>query len=219
MLVLALTLFASHTTWESKAAFEAWTRSEEFRKAHANAGIKRDIYRGPPQLEFFEDALAAERRVIVPELPGHGGSAPLPVMFWIYGGGFSEGSSAVAVYNGANLARNGVVVVTFNYRVGPLGMLAYPALTEESEHHSSGNYGLLDQIAALNWVHRNIAAFGGDPSNVTIFGQSAGAGAVRVSERADADPSVRMSKTSGPRGSSRCVLLVFAYGMASAAGE
>jgi len=107
-------------------------------------------------------------------------SKQMPVMVWIYGGGYSEGSSEVAVYNGANLARNGVVVVTFNYRVGPLGFLAYPALTEESRHHSSGNYGLLDQIAALNWVHQNIAAFGGDSSNVTIFGQSAGAGSVGI---------------------------------------
>ena len=97
------------------------------------------------------------------------------VMVYIYGGGFNEGSGGVAVYNGANLARKGVVVVTFNYRVGALGFLAYPALTQESPHHSSGNYGLLDQIAALQWVHANIAAFGGDPSRVTIFGQSAGA--------------------------------------------
>jgi para-nitrobenzyl esterase len=97
------------------------------------------------------------------------------VMVYIYGGGFTEGSSQVAVYNGANLAREGVVMVTLNYRVGALGFLAYPALTAESAHHSSGNYGLLDQIAALRWVHRNIAAFGGDPANVTIFGQSAGA--------------------------------------------
>jgi para-nitrobenzyl esterase len=107
-------------------------------------------------------------------------SKKMPVMVWIYGGGYSEGSSEVAVYNGANLARNGVVVVTFNYRVGPLGFLAYRALTEESRYHSSGNYGLLDQIAALDWVHQNIAAFGGDPSNVTIFGQSAGAGSVGI---------------------------------------
>ena len=97
------------------------------------------------------------------------------VMVYIYGGGFNEGSGEVAVYNGANLARKGVVVVTFNYRVGALGFLAYPALTQESPNRSSGNYGLLDQIAALKWVHANIAAFGGDPARVTIFGQSAGA--------------------------------------------
>lgn len=97
------------------------------------------------------------------------------VMVFIYGGGFNEGSSSVAVYNGSELAKKGVVVVTLNYRVGPFGFLVYPDLTKESEHHSSGNYGLLDQIAALEWVHRNIAAFGGDPHRVTIFGQSAGA--------------------------------------------
>jgi para-nitrobenzyl esterase len=103
------------------------------------------------------------------------GNARLPVMFWIYGGGFNEGSSSVAVYDGTELAKKGVIVVSVNYRVGPLGFLTHPELTKESEHHSSGNYGLLDQIAALQWVHTNIAAFGGDPSQVTIFGQSAGA--------------------------------------------
>lgn len=97
-----------------------------------------------------------------------------PVMFFIYGGGFTEGSGAVAVYDGAALARKGVIVVNANYRVGPLGFMVHPELTKESEHHSSGNYGLLDQIAALQWIQRNIAAFGGDPANVTIFGQSAG---------------------------------------------
>jgi para-nitrobenzyl esterase len=102
-------------------------------------------------------------------------NARLPVMVWIYGGAFNEGSSSVAVYDGAELARKGVIVVTVNYRVGPLGFLTHPELTKESEHHSSGNYGLLDQIAALRWVRNNIAAFGGDPNQVTIFGQSAGA--------------------------------------------
>jgi len=102
-------------------------------------------------------------------------SAKHPVMFWIYGGAFAEGSSSVAVYDGAELAKKGVVVVTANYRVGPLGFLAHPELTRESGQSSSGNYGLLDQIAALRWVQKNIAAFGGDPSQVTIFGQSAGA--------------------------------------------
>jgi para-nitrobenzyl esterase len=97
------------------------------------------------------------------------------VMVFIYGGGFNEGSSSVPVYTGAELARKGAVVVTLNYRVGPLGFLVYPELTKESPHHSSGNYGLLDQIAALKWVQRNIAAFGGDPNRVMIFGQSAGA--------------------------------------------
>ncbi len=99
----------------------------------------------------------------------------VPVMLWIYGGGFNEGSSSVAVYDGTELAKKGVIVVSVNYRVGPLGFLTHPELTKESEHRSSGNYGLLDQIAALRWVRDNIAAFGGDPNQVTIFGQSAGA--------------------------------------------
>ena len=102
----------------------------------------------------------------------------LPVMVWIYGGGFTSGAGSVEIYNGAALAHKGVVLVSANYRVGAFGFFAYPGLTRESPHHSSGNYGLLDQIAALQWVQRNIAAFGGDPHQVTIFGQSAGAGSV-----------------------------------------
>jgi para-nitrobenzyl esterase len=98
-----------------------------------------------------------------------------PVMVYMYGGGFNEGAGSVAVYDGTELAKRGVVIVNMNYRVGPLGFLVYPELTKESEHNSSGNYGLLDQIAALEWVHKNIAEFGGDPERVTIFGQSAGA--------------------------------------------
>lgn len=101
-----------------------------------------------------------------------------PVMVWIYGGGFTSGAGSVAIYDGAALAREGVVVVNCNYRVGAFGFLAYPGLTDQSPHHSSGNYALLDQIAALKWVKENIAAFGGDPHQVTIFGQSAGAASV-----------------------------------------
>ena len=97
------------------------------------------------------------------------------VMVFLHGGGFGGGSGAIAVYNGAELSKKGVVVVTLNYRVGALGFLVHPDLTKESEHHSSGNYGLLDQIAALQWIKQNISAFGGDPARVTIFGQSAGA--------------------------------------------
>ncbi len=101
--------------------------------------------------------------------------APSAVMVFIYGGGFMNGSAAMPLYWGDQLARKGVVVVTFGYRVGPLGFLAASALSKESADHTSGNYGLLDQIAALQWVKRNIGAFGGDPGRVTVFGQSAGA--------------------------------------------
>ena len=97
----------------------------------------------------------------------------LPVMVWIYGGAFSEGGSSG--FNGEHLVRKGIILVTLNYRVGPLAFLAHPQLSAESPHHVSGNYGLLDQIAGLQWVQKNIAAFGGDPKHVTIFGESAGA--------------------------------------------
>lgn len=97
-----------------------------------------------------------------------------PVFFWIYGGALWGGASRDALYDGARLAEHGLVVVSINYRLGVLGWLALPALSAESPQGISGNYGLLDQIAALKWVHRNIATFGGDPSNVTIAGESAG---------------------------------------------
>jgi len=101
-----------------------------------------------------------------------------PVLVFIHGGGFGGGSGSIVVYNGAKLAKKGAVVVNMNYRLGAFGFLVHPELTKESEHHSSGNYGLLDMIAALQWVKQNIAAFGGDAARVTIFGQSAGAIAV-----------------------------------------
>ena len=102
----------------------------------------------------------------------------VPVMVWIHGGGLFVGDGSTAAYDGAALARRGVVVVTINYRLGALGYLAHPLLREESAHGASGNYGLLDQVAALEWVQRNIAAFGGDPDRVTIFGESAGSWSV-----------------------------------------
>ena len=98
-----------------------------------------------------------------------------PVFFWIYGGALWGGSSRDRLYDGARLAEHGVIVVSINYRLGVLGWLAHPQLSAESPQGISGNYGLLDQIAALRWVRRNITAFGGDPANVTIAGESAGA--------------------------------------------
>ena len=98
----------------------------------------------------------------------------MPVMVWIYGGAFVGGASSDPLYDGATLARHGIIVVTINYRLGVLGWLAHPQLSAASPRHVSGNYGLLDQILALKWVHRNIAAFGGDPNKVTIAGESAG---------------------------------------------
>jgi para-nitrobenzyl esterase len=112
--------------------------------------------------------------------PAKTSRARLPVMVWIYGGGFSNGSASMPLYWGDQLARRGVVVVTVAYRVGPFGFLAHPELTRESGRGASGNYGLMDQIAALHWVQRNIAGFGGDPHRVTISGQSAGATSVSL---------------------------------------
>lgn len=97
-----------------------------------------------------------------------------PVLVWIYGGGFSSGGSACPIYDGEELARKGVVLVSLNYRVGVMGFFSHPELSKENSNNASGNYGLLDQIAALKWVQKNISGFGGDPSNVTIAGQSAG---------------------------------------------
>ncbi len=104
----------------------------------------------------------------------------IPVLVWIYGGGFGFGATSDPNYSGEKLAQKGVVVVSIAYRVGPLGFLAHPQLSAENPQHVSGNYGLLDMIAGLNWVQQNIAAFGGDPSKVTIFGESAGGIAVSM---------------------------------------
>jgi para-nitrobenzyl esterase len=129
-----------------------------------------------PPRELREDAVSgfSEDCLYLNVWKPAGTPQKLPVMVWIYGGGFNQGSTAIPLYGGEELARHGVVVVSLSYRVGPLGFLAHPALSAESPRHVSGNYGLLDQIAGLKWVVRNISAFGGDPRRVTIFGESAG---------------------------------------------
>jgi para-nitrobenzyl esterase len=101
-----------------------------------------------------------------------------PVMVYFFGGAFTEGAGSIPLYDGDALAKKGAVVVTMNYRLGPFGFFAHPALTADSPHKASGNYGLADMVASLRWVKSNIAAFGGDPGNVTVFGQSAGAMAI-----------------------------------------
>ena len=106
--------------------------------------------------------------------PASSASDRLPVMVWIHGSGLKDGAGTEPRYDGESLERKGVIVVTINYRLGVLGFLSHPELTRESPHHASGNYGFLDQVQALRWVHQNIAAFGGNPDKVTIFGQSGG---------------------------------------------
>ena len=112
--------------------------------------------------------------------PAQSADERLPVMVFFYGGAFMDVAGSMPLYNGTTLAQKGVIVVTPNYRLGALGFLAHPQLDAESPHNASGNYGIMDQQAALQWVQRNIDTFGGDPSRVTIFGQSAGAESVLV---------------------------------------
>jgi para-nitrobenzyl esterase len=112
--------------------------------------------------------------------PARSAGEKLPVLVWIYGGGFNGGATSYPVHDGAKLARRGVVLVSVSYRVGVLGFFAHPGLSAESPSHASGNYGLLDMIAGLQWISRNVAAFGGDPKRVTIFGESAGGIAVSM---------------------------------------
>jgi para-nitrobenzyl esterase len=109
-----------------------------------------------------------------------GGGAKLPVMVWIHGGGFVNGGSSPAVYDGGKFARDGVILVSINYRLGRFGFFGFPALTAAAKDAALANYGYMDQIAALKWVKSNIAAFGGDPDSVTVFGESAGGGSVHT---------------------------------------
>ncbi len=112
--------------------------------------------------------------------PAKPSGEPLPVMVWFEGGSFMTISPSNTRIDGAALARRGVIIVTVAYRVNILGFLAHPLLTAESEHHASGNYGMMDQIAALRWVRENIAAFGGDDKRVTLFGVSAGSASIAL---------------------------------------
>jgi para-nitrobenzyl esterase len=112
--------------------------------------------------------------------PAQAGGGKLPVLVWIYGGGFVNGGSSPAVYDGSAFATDGVILVSFNYRLGRFGFFAHPALSAEKPGVPLGNYAIMDQIEALKWVRRNIAAFGGDPGNVTICGESAGGMSVHV---------------------------------------
>jgi para-nitrobenzyl esterase len=130
---------------------------------------------GPQSSVYWEPAMPMSEDCLTLNIWAPADAHNAPVFFWIYGGALWGGASRDPLYDGTQLAERGVVVVSINYRLGPLGWLALPQLSAESPQHVSGNYGLLDQISALKWVRRNIASFGGDPSNVTVAGESAGA--------------------------------------------
>jgi para-nitrobenzyl esterase len=156
--------------WKPPAPAANWTgvrSATEFGSRCMQGRIYSDmVFRDPG---ISEDCLTLNVWTSAPSA-----EAKLPVMVWIHGGGFIAGASSEPRQDGEALARRGVVVVSMNYRLSIFGFLVLPELAAESHRKASGNYGLLDQVAALEWVHRNIAAFGGDPDNVTIFGESAG---------------------------------------------
>jgi para-nitrobenzyl esterase len=155
--------------WRAPEAPEAWTTP---RDATRFGGVcpQVEMFSGKPMEATSEDCLTLN--VWTPALQP---ATRAPVMVWIHGGGFTMGSTKQELYDGAALSHSGVVVVSMNYRLGALGFLGHPALSAESPGKASGNYGLMDQRLALQWVRDNIAAFGGDPDNVTLFGESAGA--------------------------------------------
>jgi para-nitrobenzyl esterase len=155
--------------WKAPQPVKAWNGTLKADKFGASCP-QMTMIPGTNQLDLSEDCLYLNVWT-----PAKTASEKLPVMVWIYGGGFARGSASLPLYSGDELAKHGVILVTITYRVGALGFLAHPELTAESPDKVSGNYGLLDQIAALKWVQKNIEAFGGDPAKVTIFGESAGA--------------------------------------------
>ncbi len=165
--------------WQPPAPALPWqgTRSAREFGSACMQNLRRDTL--PWTREFMVQNDASEDCLFLNVwTPKASATGNLPVLLFIHGGGFNEGSGGIAMYDGTNLAQQGIVVVTINYRLGVFGFLSHPALTAESSNHSSGNYGLLDCLEALHWVRSNIRAFGGDPKKVTIWGQSAGAFAV-----------------------------------------
>jgi para-nitrobenzyl esterase len=156
--------------WKPPAAAANWTgvrKATEF----GNHCMQGKIY---GDMDFRDPGGSEDCLTLNVWAPAKTVGAKLPVMVWIYGGGFEAGTTSEARQDGTHLAQQGVIVVSMNYRLGVFGFFVHPELAKESGHNAAGNYGLLDQTAALRWVHENIAAFGGDPGNVTIFGESAG---------------------------------------------
>ncbi len=156
--------------WKEPVAPANWT------------GVRKADHFGPQAMQrvmysdmiFRSDGKSEDCLYLNVWTPAKSATEKLPVLVYFYGGGFIAGDGSEYRYDGESMAKKGIVTITVNYRLGIFGFLAHPELTKESAHHSSGNYGLMDQHAALVWVQKNIAAFGGDPKKVTIAGESAG---------------------------------------------
>jgi para-nitrobenzyl esterase len=156
--------------WKAPQPAAKWTGVKKATEYSARC-MQAPIY---PDMIFPDPGPSEDCLYLNLWMPAAPGEKKLPVMVWIYGGGFAAGASSEPRQEGVNLSKKGVLVVSMNYRLGIFGFFTHPELTKESGHNAAGNYGLMDQLAALKWVHENIAAFGGDPDNVTIFGESAG---------------------------------------------
>jgi len=156
--------------WRAPQSLKSWKgirKADEFEPRAMQGSIFGDM-------RFRSDSVSEDCLYLNVWTSADSSNANLPVLVYFYGGGFIAGDGSEWRYDGSSIAQKGIVVVTVNYRLGIFGFFAYPELTKESSHHASGNYGLLDQHAALEWVHKNIAAFGGDPDHITIGGESAG---------------------------------------------
>src|SRR5450756_2551557 len=156
--------------WKAPQLAAAWTGVRKATEYPARC-MQAPIY---PDMVFNDKGPSEDCLYLNLWMPAAPEKTPLPVMVWIYGGGFAAGATSEPRQDAGNLSKKGVMVVTMNYRLGVFGFFSHPELTKESRRKASGNYGLLDQVAALEWVKKNIATFGGDPKNVTIFGESAG---------------------------------------------
>lgn len=166
--------------WQPPHALAPWTGTRAADHFSASCMQPGPSAFGPWTLEFLLRGPVSEDCLYLNLWTAAKRTERRPVLVYVYGGGFGSGSGDVPVYEGTHLATKGLVVITINYRVGALGFMAHPELTAESPAHASGNYGLLDQVAALEWVRDNVAAFGGDPKRVTVSGQSAGAMSVAL---------------------------------------
>ncbi len=163
--------------WHEPQPAEPW---KGVRKADEFGAICTQISRAPANAPAIPNRMEMSENCLVLNVwtAAQSASDGRPVMVWIHPGGYQTGSGSTPGFDGEALAKKGVVLVTINYRLGVLGFFSHPELTKESEHHASGNYALMDQVAALRWVRKNIAGFGGDPNRVTIFGDSAGSSSI-----------------------------------------